>query len=415
MLRCEEESRMRVLITCQPSLSHVTQLVPLARALRDRGHDVTLATSATFVRTIRAYGLAAEPVGPDFLQRDGDPVYDRTVGERLFFGFIDLGTETAPDLVELAERKQIDVVIRENTEFGGWLAARRLGLALVTQGIMHRLPPISVRRTIGELRQLALDAGAQPADGERALYGELYLDVVPPSFRMRWERDEEFTLAAAPSWFEGTGSAEPEWLAAMGRDRPLLYVTLGTIYTEYPKVWDAIAGAVSDLDADVLMTIGPATDRSLFDHVPANVRIERFIPQSQVLPRTAAIICHAGFNTLVGAFRAGVPAVCLPVAADQPFNAAACATAGAGINAANNSTSDVRGLMFDPTTLVPGEVRAAIDAVLHEPGYREASARIGEEIRHMPSAGRVAQALETRLERRGGRAEAGRERSTSPI
>jgi UDP:flavonoid glycosyltransferase YjiC (YdhE family) len=392
-----DEVKVRVLMTCMPSLSHATQLVPIARALGDRGHEVILATSPRYALTLRQYGLAAEAVGPDFLLRDGDPVYERTVRSRLFFGFIDLADVMVPDLIALAQARNVDLVVRDSTEFGGWIVARKLGLPLVTQGITHRLPSPAVRRILGGLRKPMLAANTRPPTNERELCGEAYLDVVPPSFRLPWECDEAFTLCSSPSSFEGsTGSGDFEWLKAMASDRPLVYVTLGNTTTDYRRVWEAIADAVAELDANVLMTIGPHTDLSWFAAVPANVRIERFTPQSEVLAVSSALICHAGFNTLIGAFRAGIPSVCLPVATDQPINASACAAAGAGINAAN-SDGDGRGPIVDPATLSAARVRSAVNAILCEPRYREAAARLGDEIRNMPTAERIAETLEHRL------------------
>jgi UDP:flavonoid glycosyltransferase YjiC (YdhE family) len=39
----------------------------------------------------------------------------------------------------------------------------------------------------------------------------------------------------------------------------------------------------------------------------------------------------------------------------------------------------------------------AVEALLRDPGYRAAAARIGDEIRRMPAAERIAEALESRV------------------
>jgi UDP:flavonoid glycosyltransferase YjiC (YdhE family) len=389
-------------MTCQPAFSHVAQLVPLAHALRDRGHDVTLATSGPYSTTLRQQGLAAEPVGPDFLLREGDPTYEATVGSRLFFGFIDLARRaTVDDIVSLGRAREVDLVIREYAEFGGWIAAQRLGIPVVTQGIMHRLPPPAVQRILADLEAPAREAGVDPPSSERELYGDAYLDVVPASFRMPWESDAPFVLPSAPSQFEGASEADgDEFLATLGAGRPLVYVTLGTLFTHDAEVWRTVLEAVAEFDADVLMTIGFDTDEALIGATPENVVVKRFVPQSQVLPRCAAVVCHAGFNTLLGAFRAGVPSVCLPLNADQPLNAAACAAAGAGLNVAN-SAGDTRGAIVDPGSLAPADVRAAIETVLNDGSFRNQARRLGEEIRNMPSHEHVAEAIELCVEHAG--------------
>ncbi|MET8746664.1 glycosyltransferase [Streptomyces sp. NPDC004728] len=46
------------------------------------------------------------------------------------------------------------------------------------------------------------------------------------------------------------------------------------------------------------------------------------LPHDWLFPRTAAVVHHAGAGTTAAGLRAGVPAVPVPVMADQPFRAA---------------------------------------------------------------------------------------------
>jgi UDP:flavonoid glycosyltransferase YjiC (YdhE family) len=105
-------------------------------------------------------------------------------------------------------------------------------------------------------------------------------------------------------------------------------------------------------------------------------------------------IVRDGFSTLIGAFAHGVPAVCLPLAADHPVNARRCAEAGAGLNCANAPALDPRGPLVDPATLRPGDVASAISRLLDEPAFTSAATRIASEIREMPGPGETARILE---------------------
>jgi UDP:flavonoid glycosyltransferase YjiC (YdhE family) len=53
------------------------------------------------------------------------------------------------------------------------------------------------------------------------------------------------------------------------------------------------------------------------------------VPHALLFPRVAAVVHHAGAGTAAAGLRAGVPAVPVPVAADQPFWAARLAAIGA--------------------------------------------------------------------------------------
>jgi UDP:flavonoid glycosyltransferase YjiC (YdhE family) len=386
---------MRVLMTCQPAFSHANQFIPLARELEQRGHQVLVATSPTFAADLERYGPKARGFGPDWLVRPGDPVFDRTVGQQAFFGFPHVPDAAAIDeLLRLAADFKPDLIVREYAEFAGWTVARRRGVPLVTQGIIHRLPPPAEDRVVELVGRIAGLAGVEPPGNRDDMLGVALLDVVPPLFRCPWEHDASVAHPSRPSAFDGAVPGDsPDWLKTFGRERPGLYVTLGTIFTEFPSAWRAVMSALSTVDADAVVTTG-STDPGSLGAVSANVRIERYIPQSHVLPLCSAVVCHAGFGTMIGAFSHGLPAVCLPLAADQPVNASRCAEAGAGINAANAPAVDPRGPLVDPDTLDSDELAAHIRSVLTDPAFRSAARQLGDEIEAMPGPDHAATLLE---------------------
>ena len=59
-----------------------------------------------------------------------------------------------------------------------------------------------------------------------------------------------------------------------------------------------------------------------------------YVPQSLLLPKCAAVICHAGAGTVLGALAAGLPLLLLPQGADQYVVADLVAAAGAGLKLA---------------------------------------------------------------------------------
>jgi UDP:flavonoid glycosyltransferase YjiC (YdhE family) len=386
---------MRVLMTCQPAFSHATQLIPVARKLSGDGHPVVVATSASFAPVLARHGIDVRAFGPDWMIGPGDPVYDRTVGRHLFPGFAQVPDRSSIDRVAgLACDHRADLIVREYSEFTGWVVARKLGVPLVTHGIIHRLRPPAedgVAQAVGRLAELA---GVDPPRDRDDLLGSAYLDIVPPSFRCPWEHDQPLARPTRPSSFDGPPQPDAlAWLDALGRTRPLVYVTLGNVFSQSPSLWQVVLAALAELEVDALVTTG-GTDPGDLGAPPAGVRVERYVPQSRVLPRCAAVICHAGFNTLIGAFAHGLPAACLPLAADQPVNAQRCAAAGAGLNCANAPATDPRGPLVDPATLRPGDVARALSRLLDDPAFANAATRIASEIRDMPGPAQAARLLE---------------------
>lgn len=387
---------MRVLMSTQPAFSHAAQMIPLVRALERRGHAIMVATSAPFVGRLRALGLDTRPFGPDWEERPGDDLYDRTVGRHSFFGFPEVPDRSSvEDLVRLARDTGAQMIVREYSEFTGWAVARRLDLPLVTQAIIHRLPPPAEARVVHLVERLAALAKIEPPRNADELLGSAYLDAVPPSFRCPWEHNVALARPSRPSLYDcREGEPVPQSIDELGRERPLIYVTLGTIFNDRPALWRTVFTALSTLDVDALLTIGPNVDPRVLGDPPANVRIERFVPQSQVLPRCSAVVCHAGFNTLIGAFSHGLPALCIPLDADQPVNARCAADAGAGINAANAPARDARGPLVDPDTIDADDLATALARLLDEPTFAGAAQRLATEIHAMPGPEKIADFLE---------------------
>jgi UDP:flavonoid glycosyltransferase YjiC (YdhE family) len=137
--------------------------------------------------------------------------------------------------------------------------------------------------------------------------------------------------------------------------------------------------ALRDLDVRGLVTVGPKADPAVVGAQPAHVRVERYVPQTRVLPHCDVVVSHGGSGTVLATLALGLPQVCMPQGADQFLNAAAVASAGVGIS------------------LMPGEgdaVRDAIVRVLDDASFRVAAGRVRSSIASMPSPDDVAKGLD---------------------
>lgn len=143
--------------------------------------------------------------------------------------------------------------------------------------------------------------------------------------------------------------------------RPLVLVSLSTIDQGQASLMQRILGAVAELEARVLVTLGPALDQRDFDATP-NVRLERYVPHSAVLPYAAAMVTQCGLGTLAKALTHGVPLLCIPLVGDQPENASRVVARGAGIRIGKQFSS--------------AQIRAAIRRLLTEPRFGQKAAAL---------------------------------------
>ena len=172
------------------------------------------------------------------------------------------------------------------------------------------------------------------------IYGQMYVHPFPPSFGQRPD-----SSAVRPARATGAPPAgqPPGWVRVLGAARPCVYVTSGTERTATTFPWRDVFAVIAGLDVDAVATIGSHVDPADVGPVPANVRLERFVPQADVLRRSAVVISHGGAGTVLGAASHGLPQFVVPLFADQWQNAVAVRDAGCGVFADpdNRSVDDI--------------------------------------------------------------------------
>jgi MGT family glycosyltransferase len=170
----------------------------------------------------------------------------------------------------------------------------------------------------------------------------------------------------------------PDWWG--GDDRPLVYVTYGSVTPTMPifaPLFRATVEALGELPMRALFTVGTEIDVESLGSAPANVRVEPWVDQAAVMPHAAAVVGHGGSGTTRMALAAGVPSVIVPGFADQHRNAKRVADIGAGI-------------VLDDGI---GGLPAAVRRLLEEPSYRDTARRVAADVAALAPVDEAANAL----------------------
>jgi UDP:flavonoid glycosyltransferase YjiC (YdhE family) len=155
---------------------------------------------------------------------------------------------------------------------------------------------------------------------------------------------------------------------------PRILVSLSTLaFAGQRRMMQNILDAIAPLDAEAVVTVGPGIDAAGL-RIPGNASMHAWLDHDEILATTSLVVGHGGHSTTMRALSFGVPLVVMPANTliDQPLVGAVLEKVGAGVLLRKHAG--------------PKRIRAAIDTVLHVPTYREAAARLGEQIRERDGA-----------------------------
>jgi len=149
------------------------------------------------------------------------------------------------------------------------------------------------------------------------------------------------TLLVGPSLPQHQRGDEPDFnFAALPANRPLVYVSFGTLFGFQPDLIQIVAQAAAELNVQLIISAGKlANDASFTRDLPGNVQIVPYVPQFKLLERTHVFVSHGGANSVAEALYHGVPLLIIPLAADQPLQAHFVKQANAGITLDRNAVS----------------------------------------------------------------------------
>jgi MGT family glycosyltransferase len=378
----------------------------LVRGLVARGHSVTTIADPTLAGEVEEAGSAFTPWARAPHRASDDPLdvifadWEARTPTAMLAGMRDRficgpAEAFAADVDEAVARVRPDAVVVDAMLLGAQVAAEASGLpwAALMPNIYFLpapgLPPFGPGWTpatgpAGRLRERVVAAmsrrvwakGLPAVNAARAARGLAALDD-PLTQPLQARRVLVLSSAAfdfparLPANVRHVGPPldDPAWAGAWeppAGDEPLVLVALSSNFQNQRSVLERIAAALGELPVRGIVTSGPAIAPEDVP-APANVAVVRSAPHGQVMAAAAAVVTHGGHGTVMKALAAGVPIVCMPMGRDQADNAARIVARGCGVRLAAGS----------------GErrIRAALERVLADPGYRAAAARIGAALR----------------------------------
>jgi UDP:flavonoid glycosyltransferase YjiC (YdhE family) len=366
---------VRILFSTTAGAGHFGPLVPFARAVQRVGHDVLVVAPAEFRPAVEGAGFAFAPFAG---RSDADAgamfakmgeVTSLEAKNRIMIrdGFGTLYPRAAlPALLRLVDDWRPDVIVRETAEFASLAVAIGRGIprAHVSIGLLGLMDMLG-GEAMEPLAIVAAEYGLTIPSDTSPFLEEPTLTMTPPSL-------DDPGKGPTHRFRDQIEPTPPD--PSLAGDDPLVYLTFGTEAAGmgFADLFGAALGMLAVGGWRVLATIGRGADPADLGPLPSGVRVESWMPQDAVLPHTAVVVFHGGYGTMLGALRAGVPLVTMPLfSIDQVANAKRAAERGVGVSLAG------------PEAL--GELAPAVSMVLADARFRSAAGGQAAAIRDLPA------------------------------
>jgi MGT family glycosyltransferase len=378
----------RFVLLVVPLHGHVNPVLTVSQVLVERGHDVEWYLPDEYAAAARATGAGVHPIRLSAARPEADDPAERFA--RVPSWLTAEAVRVLPQVLPRLRANPPDVVVYDHLCVWGRAAATALGrpaaavcTSFASNSHFSLLDEIRARST--PLPSL-VDAYL---DDVRALAGQGVRPVFLPELFMP---DEPLTIVFAPRLFQPAGETfdgrflfagpsvrppapGPDPLTAALDGRPLAYVSMGTLFGDWPGLVPLCDEAFADEHWQCVVSTGEATRPG---HGP--VLLRRLVRQPELLGAAAAFVTHGGMNSVMEAAVRGVPLVVIPQVAEQEIIADRVAGLGLGVR-------------LDRATVTAATLRAAVDHVASSSHVRLAMSRLRAAARQAGGAPAAADAL----------------------
>ncbi len=358
----------RILLTPVGSAGDVNPFIWIGRALKARGCDVIVITAAPFREAAEREGLGFVSIGDEeeFHRATEDPaLWHPRKGLRVVADTVTQGLRRGYAAIEALYEPGRTILVGHPLAFFTRVFEDKHGAPASTVN----LSPTVFRATIDPpTLPFGPSLARWPAWLQRGLWrgidrfvtdpliapalnawrAELGLGPVSSVFGS-WMHSPRRVIGLWPDWF---AAPQPGWppgtrltgfvvdQGAGGRDldaeltafldagSPPVVFTPGSANRFGAAFFRAGADAAARLGVRALL-VSPYADE-LPRALPDGVRHVPYAPFHRLFPRAAAVVHHGGIGTCAQGFAAGVPQLLMPMAFDQPDNAARIARLGVG-------------------------------------------------------------------------------------
>ena len=344
-----------IMFFCIPAYGHHNPTIAVVKELVNRGNKVRYYSFDEFRDKI-------ESTGAEFISCD---TYLPEVSEDIVSGsstmsttemtIVDLKTTARMDgfLKEQVEEFKPDVIVSDSVCFWGKLTARKYKIPMVvstTTFAFNKYSSNYMKSSFSEIMDLIKGNKRVKAELKKLeAYGYHEKSVMP----LVQNDNYTDTIVYATKKYQPCSNTFSKHYAFVGpslmtdykpdkeHDRPLVYISLGTVANNKPDFYKKCIQALKNENVDVIISCGRVVDPDTINELADNVKVYQSVNQLEILSKANVFLTHNGMNSTSESLYMGTPMVFFPQINEQRAVARRAGEMGAGIELKEESVEGI--------------------------------------------------------------------------
>lgn len=346
----------KVAFFCIPAHGHTNPMLPVAVELVKRGNIVRFYSFSEFEEKIKATGadfISCDSFLPKLTKQEETALKNVSTTE-MTVQDIRITLNMDDFLNKEFASFQPDVVYTDSVCFWGKLSAWKHHIPLVVSTSTFAFNQMSSQYMKNTPKEMADMIFGLPRVSKELKKLEPYGYHVKNIFSLVQSDNNTDSVVYTSRKFQPYAESFSEHYAFVGpsvfskimpakeKERPLIYISMGTVINDRPDFYSKCIDALKDINADVIISCGNAMNQELLGTLPDNIRVYPYVDQLDVLAKADAFITHCGMNSVSESLYMAAPMILYPQTSEQCAVARRVTEIGAGILLRDDSSEGIR-------------------------------------------------------------------------
>lgn len=383
----------KIAFFCIPAHGHTNPMLPVAAELVRRGNEVRFYSFGEFEEKIKAAGaefISCDSFLPKLTKQEEAGLKNISTTE-MTVQDIRITLSMNDFLDQEFKSFQPDVVYTDSVCFWGKLNAWKHHVPMVVSTSTFAFNQMSSGYMKNSPKEMADMVFGLPRVSRELKKLEPYGFRVKSVFSLIQSDNNTDSIVYTSKKFQPYSESFSDHYAFVGpsvfsnvllekkKERPLIYISMGTVINDRPDFYIKCIDALKNLNADVIISCGNAINREELGALPDHIQVYPCVNQLDVLARADAFITHCGMNSVSESLYMAAPMVLYPQTSEQFAVARRVTEIGAGIMLKDDSSEGIR---------------AAIQEILNNKVYGNAAAECSADFRACPGTAGAAEFIE---------------------